>query len=150
MTALPPTYAPRPLRALPAWTIGALAVKVYHIGARPPSDALVQAARNEAARMDQAAMTEGEAHGLGFVVIHEGEAGTWLLMDWWAHGDILCQRLSLGRGLDFEPVDDRPLSACVWELAVISHERTAWLRHMMGGAADPEGYLSDRLETETV
>ena len=150
MTALPPTYAPRRLRVLPAWQIGALAVKVYHIGVSDPSKALVQSARDEAARMDQAAMTEGDAHGLGFVVIHEGEAGTWLLMDWWAHGDILCQRLSFGQNAQFEPVDDRPLAACVWELAVISHERDAWIRHMMSGSADPEGYLSDRLETETV
>ncbi|ETX15739.1 hypothetical protein OCH239_11180 [Roseivivax halodurans JCM 10272] len=150
MTTLPPTYAPRPLRTLASWQVGALAVKVYHIGAAAPSEDLLQAARNEAARMDQAAMTEADAHGLGFVVIHEGEAGTWLLMDWWAHGDILCQRLSLARGAEFEAMDDRPLAACVWELAVIGHERDAWLRHMMTGGPDPEGYLSDRLAAEAV
>ncbi|EPX87030.1 hypothetical protein Salmuc_03005 [Salipiger mucosus DSM 16094] len=125
-------------------------MKVYHIGAGAPSDALLASARDEAARMEAEARDEGGAQGTGFVVIHEGEVGTWLLMDWWAHGDILCQRLSLGDADGFAAQDARPLNACVWELPVLMHERDAWVRHMMGGAPDPEAYLADHLDKEAV
>ncbi len=141
----PPVYAPRPLRHLTLWQVGPIRAKTYHVGRRTPREDRVQAAHAAAARMGPESEAEGGSHGLGFVVLHEGEAGTWLLMDWWAHGDILCQRLSLDTGAGFRPADDRPLLACVWELPVIAHERGAWVRHMMRAAPSPDGYLADRL-----
>ena len=139
----PAPYAPRAGRALDPWAVGAMTLKVYHIGPRPPSDALLAAARSEAARVEAAAAAEGEAAGQGFAVLHEGQKGTWLLLDWWAHGDILCQRLSLDEGHGFAPVDDRPLTACVWELPFLSHERDAWVRHMMTERPDPTAWAAD-------
>lgn len=144
MTAVQ-VYAPRPLHHLAMWQVGQLRVKPYHIGHAAPEEARVAAARAEAERMAAESEAEGEAHGLGFVVLHEGEQGTWLPMDWWAHGDILCQRLSRDTGQGFAPVDHRPLLACVWEFPVLCHERGAWVRHMMQGAPSPDAYLADRL-----
>ncbi|WP_375261760.1 hypothetical protein [Palleronia sp.] len=140
-----PLYAPRPLRHLMMWRIGSIRVKPYHIGHAVPTEPRVSAARLEAERMAEAAATEGGSHDLGFAVMHEGDMGTWLLMDWWAHGDILCQRLSLNDGAGFRAVDDRPLAACVWELPVLAHERNAWVRHMMHAPVSADRYLSDRL-----
>ena len=94
--------------------------------------------------MEAAAEAEGGSSGLGFVVMHAGEMGTWLLMDWWAHGDILCQRLSLApAGGAYEPMDDRPLTACVWELPILMHERDAYVRHMLTARPDADAYLAD-------
>ncbi len=149
MTA-PPVYAPRPVRSLPVWTIGPMRVKPYHIGQSEPAETLRESARVEASRIEVESAAEGGAHDLGFAVLHEGQGGAWLLLDWWAHGDILCQRLSLDGGQGFEAVDARPLVACVWELPVILHERDAWVRHMMREPSSPEGYLSDRLRAGVV
>ncbi|CAM4388778.1 hypothetical protein [Palleronia rufa] len=143
-------YRPRPLRALPGWRVGGLRLKLYHIGTAAPGEALLALARDEAARIAPEAAREGGAHGLGFAVLHEGEDGTWLLLDWWAHGGILCQRLSLSTGAGFDPVAPRPLVACVWELPVLAHERDAWVRHMMRDPASPEGYLADLRPGATV
>ena len=41
----------------------------------------------------------------------------------------------------FEPMDDRPLLACVWELEVIAEERAAFVAHMMGARPDRTGWL---------
>jgi hypothetical protein len=139
----PALYRPRPARALGVWELGGMRLKVYHIGPAAPDAGRLEDVRAEAARIGPAARAEGEDHGLGFVVIHDGEVGTWLLLDWWAHGDILCQRLSLDDGGGFASVDDRPLTACVWELPFLAHERDAWVRHMMTGAPDPAAYLAD-------
>ena len=137
-------YAPRPCRVLDPWRIGGLALKLYHIGPVAPTDRLVAEARAEAHRIEAEAAREGGAAGPGFAVIHEGEVGVWLLLDWWAHGDILCQRLSLKTADGgFEAQDHRPLAACVWELPILAHERDAWVRHMMTAPASAEGYMSD-------
>lgn len=142
MTA-PPRYAPRPCRSLGTWRVGEMALKAYHIGASDPTGPRRDAATEEARRITRAADDEGASSGLGFLILHEGEMGAWLLLDWWAHGDILCQRLSLDAGTGFAPVDDRPLAACVWELPIIAHERDAWVRHMMDGTPDAQAYLAD-------
>ena len=71
----------------------------------------------------------------------------WLLVDWWRAGGIVCQKLlsaPLSSQADFKTVQ-APFLACVWELAVIGHERDAWVRNMMRAAPDAQGYLADRL-----
>lgn len=90
---------------------------------------------------------EGEAEGAGFCILHAGEAGIWLLVDWWAHKDILCQRLAFAdyTSGQFASVDHRPLHACVWEQIIHAHERNAWVKHMMTPSPDLEAYLADQL-----
>jgi len=122
---VPAAYVPRPMAPGDLWQIDGFRLKTYAIGlpgAAPPGDPLRAAARREAeARLPQAALAEGEAHGLGFVILHEGAQGVWLLMHWWAHREICCGRLSRADpgSADFAAVDHRPLVACVWEMRVL-------------------------------
>ncbi len=120
---------------------------VIHLANRPAPDPATLAEADAVARavLPPAAEEEGGSEGLGFVVLHEGLQGTWLLLHWWAHGDILCGRLMRADpgGHDFAPQDRRPLVACVWELVVIDHERRAWVRAMMREPPDPAAYLAD-------
>ncbi|PZX19105.1 hypothetical protein LX81_00805 [Palleronia aestuarii] len=148
MTQSPgPVYAPRLRRVLAPWRVGSLGLRVHWIDAREnetPPRPLLDAARDHAASvLPETVEEEGGAVGVGFVVLHRGEAGTWLLMDWWAHGDILCQRLSRSDpdATDFVSMDDRPLSACVWELEPIAEERARFVATMMNGAPDAAAYL---------
>ena len=149
MSGAPPArYAPRARGSADPWQLRGLVLKRLWISAGdPPDAALWDAARVAADTLPAAAEAEGGSSGLGFAVLHRGEAGTWLLLDWWAQGDILCQRLHRADpgSRDYQDVSHRPLAACVWELDAIAHERGAWVRHMMSGAPDPDRYLSDRL-----
>lgn len=144
-------YAPRRFTPLPAWDAAGLRLKPYAIRAAdapaPPPDLMAAARRSAEAGLAAAAPMEGGAEGFGHVVLHEGEAGTWLLLCWWAHGDICCERLLRAEpgGTDFVSVADRPLMACVWEMQVLAHENAAWMRHMMREPPDPEGWEADRL-----
>ena len=147
----PAPYRPRAMAPMGRLDAGGHTLKLYaiHPEDRPaPAERTWAAARAEAERIvPAAAEREGEAHGLGFAILHEGLQGTWLLLHWWAHGDILCGRLLRTEpgGFDFAPQDQRPLVACVWELAVIDHERRAWTRAMQAEAPDPGAYLADAL-----
>ena len=113
MTAQPvpaAPYQPRRFQQLGLWAPGPLQLKAYGTTWRdqpgPPVD-LQQAARVQLSKMLPAyAEAEGH-HGLGFAVLHEGQQGSWLLMDWWAHSHICCQLVAHAPegSLQFTPVD---------------------------------------------
>jgi hypothetical protein len=47
----------------------------------------------------------------------------------------------LRSGSDGDPI------ACAWDLSVVSHERAAWIRHVLANTAGPDldAYLADML-----
>jgi hypothetical protein len=51
--------------------------------------------------------------------------------------------------LIFLPPDSDP-SVCVWDLALQSFERAAWIKHVLLKADAPDfaGYLSDRMNSD--
>lgn len=126
----PEPYLPRRIAPLGVWQDDERALKAYAIQRDPDpavpmlADTVAAAARDAALRVrrEQAGPRD---HDLGYVIAHVGEEAVWLLVDWWISGGIVCQRMlsaPLGRPTQFEPVR-APALACVWELAVIAHER---------------------------
>lgn len=148
----PEPYVPRDILGLGVWTVGPLRLKAYGITWRGdgPNEVnatfaptLVDAARSHVVkRLPGEAEAEGH-QGLGFAVLHEDPLDIWLLMDWWAHGDMGCQLLSrcrVGGDAAFEAVH-KPYFACVWEMVVINHERNAWVDTILTERPNPEAYL---------
>lgn len=137
-------YEKRHFEFIDVEAVGELRIKWYGIGAHavPVDRATCGAAQAYVRRhLPEAVAAEGDDHGLGFAIVHEGKNATWLLIHWWAHSDILCQLMGhTNEDGDFVGTD-RPLHACVWEGVVISHEHRAWIETMMNGAPNPEAYL---------
>ena len=145
-------YAPRSVRWLDLLTFDAWRLKLYGItyrGERPVQalvDAAVIAARQ---RLPRPAVTD-DRYGVGFVGAHEGRGANFVFVDWWANEDELHHHAWLsskehpGR---LRPTGADDLTACAWDLAVIGHERTAWVRHVLAREHGPDldGYLADRL-----
>ncbi len=153
MSAAPlESYRPRPFGYLGLWQDGDWAFKAYGIHHRQSEagEPLIDPAVSKAAQrmvhglLPQAA--EGDHYGMGYVVLHQGTAGNWLLMQWWAHTDIRCQILARSEPASPErfEVVTRPLMACVWELVVIDFERRAWVETALTGSANRGAYL-DRI-----
>lgn len=147
-------YLPRAVTPLALWTAGPLRLKPYAICAagRQADPARLAAAQAHLARaLPPEVEAEGDADGIGFAILHFGEDADWLLADWWVRGDSLAQRLWQGRsgtdgeGTGFAALAPRPLVACLWELAVILHERAAFIAAMTGGSPDADAYLANRL-----
>jgi len=86
-------------------------------------------------------------HGAGYAIVHAGEMATWLLLHWWAFGDIAMGLIaSAPKGeRNFVSQGHTPIHACVWEQVVIAHERSAWVRHAMVERCDIDAYLADVL-----
>ena len=126
-----PVYVPRQMSSLGIWDIGGWRFKSYLIRAntsRPVSDAMIAAARMKVAGA-RGKLDATQHFNTGFVVLHEGLQGNWLLANWWTKGGI-CAEL-LWRATSESPATfndvDRPLMACVWELVPIDFERRAWV-----------------------
>lgn len=141
-------YAKRHFRFAAVLERDAFRIKLYTIRLDPEPVAkqiVDAAAAYTLERLPRAADEESDHHDLGFAILHEGEQAVWLLLHWWAHGDICCQRMALAaHGVEFVETD-RPFHACVWEGAVITHEHRAWIDTMLTEEPDPERYVASVL-----
>lgn len=153
MTQPPEPYLPRRIAPIDTWREADHTIKVYGIHRDPDlagpmlGDAAIAAARAAARAVLEKEAGNERSHGLGFCIVHVGEEAIWLLLDWWITGGIVCQRMlsaPLAQPESFTPVT-QPALACVWELAVIAHERDAWVRHMLTDRPDAEAWLDDVL-----
>ncbi len=82
--------------------------------------------------------------------IHLGLKGLWVLIDWWAYGDVLMHRHLHAPVTDpgaLQDVSTEGFGPCVWELTVQAHERRASLEHMLARPQGPDlqAYLDDGL-----
>ncbi|HNP64261.1 MAG TPA: hypothetical protein PKH39_10025 [Woeseiaceae bacterium] len=144
-------YKARSIRFLKCWEIADVCFKPYLITDDTdlaPCDPLIESARQcVEATFPEICNKEGHHHGFGYVILHTGEMKTWLLVNWWAYGDIALRMLVAAEpgSVDFASQDHRHFHACVWEHVVIDYERDAWVKHMMKRKSDSKAYLCDRL-----
>ncbi len=90
-----------------------------------------------------------------FTVLHQGTDGAFLLAYSWMWDNVLeCRTVCAGvpmlgcpdTDLTHFAAPDRNWIGCVWELAPLEHERSAWVRHMLEPSQpDLAGYLADQL-----
>lgn len=150
-------YKTRPVRYLETWEHEGWKVKVYGIsgiGERPARE-LVEAIKSVAARtLPQPATTE-DRYGIAFLYAHQGgDGGGYTSVNWWARENELYhyQFESSREALeDLKPIDETGGShCCVWDLAVMAHERQAWIDCILNNDAGPdlETYLARRLEAD--
>lgn len=145
-------YALRSARSLDLLTLDAWRLKLYGItyrGERPVQtlvDAAVAAAQE---RLPRPAVTD-DRYGVGFVGAHDGRGANFVFVDWWANEDELHHHAWLSSQEEpgrLRPTGPDDFTACAWDLAVIGHERAAWVRHVLARAQGPDldAYLADRL-----
>ena len=87
------------------------------------------------------------------MVLHRGSAGAYLNAYNWVWDNVLHCRTaasgdqpflgSTGDDLTDFTVIAKDLIGCVWELPPLEHERSAWVRHMLGDEPSIEAYLAD-------
>lgn len=149
MMLSPEPYCPRLIAPLGVWREAGHSIKAYGIHrdadlVGPILSEAVTASVRAAVRDVLDELGGGpRSHGLGYCIAHVGDEAVWLLVDWWISGGIVCQRMlsaPLTQPDTFTPVT-APALACVWELAVIAHERDAWVRHMLTERPEADAYL---------
>lgn len=148
-------YAPRSVRCLDVLELDGWRLKLYGITYRGerPAQPLVDAAVAVAQKRLPRPAVDSDRYGVGFVGAHDGRGANFVFVDWWANEDELHHHAwlsSKNEPGELRPVGPDDFTACAWDLAVIGHERSAWIRHILARAAGPDldAYLADQLSGE--
>ncbi|MFT5917274.1 MAG: hypothetical protein ACI81T_003789 [Bacteroidia bacterium] len=104
--------------------------------------------------LEVAENTKLDAHGVGFLIVHEGREGVWVLLNWWTDGEILGTEVyfaSFDKPTEIPKSPHKTALICTWELEVVIHERQAWILHVLENAEKPDfkSYLNDCLIQKT-
>lgn len=143
-------FKPRPTRATGVITINGWQLKNYEITLDGNDIAKDLIGAAHATLVDTLPTSPSLEPAVGFAILHRGLDGVWLLADLW-NGDILHQHTFTSRLSATLPVFTLvPVggpTACVWELTIHSHERDAYIRHILDPLTGPDidAYLSDVL-----
>ncbi len=146
-------YARRSLRPVDVWAMYGWKVKAYSLAfrderARPE---LVDAMRKlVAARLPRPAVSDAH-HGAAFACAHDGETGEFVFLCWWENENELAHVVWGGaKGSGLPERGTHQTRSCVWEAAVICHERAAWLRHVLANPSGPdlEAYFADMVSDD--
>ena len=148
-------YEMRPIRFLgvsttpSGWNVKSYAITVADLGGTLPDKGVGLAWQALIAALSVPSDIK-DGHGVAILTMHLGLRGFWVLVDWWASGDMLMHRHlrapidNLG---DLRDVSAEAFGPCAWELAVQAHERRAWLEHVLARPQGPDlpAYLKDGL-----
>jgi hypothetical protein len=123
-------------------------VKLHGLSAAPDSEldlAALEGARKAAAEALPRPGTDGGRYGVGFVIAHRSTNAYSYVIGWWSYGCLLSTAAYSARFSEPGDIARCPArqAGCVWELAVIDHERRAWTRTMLrdGVVGDVDAYL---------
>jgi hypothetical protein len=148
------TFTEKYLTSLPPIEAAGRQVKRYHIA--PVGQQIEDSVQRAAFELLPSLLPppEEDTPAASFAVLHRGSnAGAYLLAYSWVWGNVIeCASAAAGipyLGCPDESPDrftplSRPWIGCVWELAPLGHERSAWVRHVLAPAEpDLAGYLGD-------
>jgi hypothetical protein len=137
-------YHGRPACFLGLREISGHLVKAYSLCA--PDRAVTQQDIDNGVRIARAHLELGRTRGslgLAVLIMHAGADGDYVLVHTWIEG--LMSDLTVFAGPVGQPGRLRPgrtgLTPCVWEAAILTHERDAFAQHILDGS----GPIADRL-----
>lgn len=138
-------YEPRPLAFLEVRTVRGFRLKCYSIrhGERPLDLETFEAGLKRAEDELPTPPINAERPGVGFVIMHQGRTGDYLILCWWDRENELPLRVFI-RDRDGWRAAAGGESVCVWDLRVIWWEREAYVSTVLAGGA-VEAYLAARV-----
>ena len=146
-------YANRFLTIPDRVEVGGRQIKRYHINYE---DAEIGAAMQDPAYalLPRLLPEPDETPPASFSVLHRSPMGSYLLVYSWINTNVIELHAAVAGVPDLGAPDEdltnfavstRHWIGCVWELAPLEHERSAWVRHMLQPEVpDLAGYLADQ------
>lgn len=157
MTSFVPSepYASRSIRFLRLWEERGWRMKVYGIAYRreKPAPRLVAAALRLTGNCLPDPAVTATRYGVGYVGVHQGRGSNLVFVDWWEDENELHHRVFTSTPDHPGVFQDRtatPLTACVWDLAVMGFERQAWVASALQAPGRPDlgRYVATRFQGE--
>lgn len=153
---LPSAYQPRPVRFLELVECEGWTVKTYSISARRErvGEETLRRVRRQLPQWLKAAKAQAlPKYRLATLIVHEGREGVFAIVNWWVDENMLqhfVYRATDEHPDDFVLYSDTGIVTCVWELAVLWHERNAWVEHVLKKPDRPDvaAYLNAHLNAD--
>lgn len=149
------TYTPRFIRFLERYKFEAWNLKVYGISITDEGikkEDLEQAKDKLKEWFEKRSETNLATYQHATLIIHQGREGVFAILNWWIDENMMQHYVYLKEPdqTDFYPFSDKGIVTCVWEMAVLWHERNAWVKHVLMKNENPdfEAYVLDQLNTE--
>lgn len=146
-------YQPRLIEFHSVTNVNTWNIKLYTITFqdRFTSEIVLENAINKLPEWLKKTKTLGlETYKAGFLIVHEGRDGFWILFNWWT-GENMLQSVTFYTSFDdtnqFEETPKEGGMFCIWELEVVDFERKMWIEYILKKAENPdfEAYLNETL-----
>jgi hypothetical protein len=147
-------YISRPIRFLEIHRCGNWQVKVYSISIH--AEFVSGENQDQAKSQLQFWLEKSRVHALenyqiATLIIHECKEGCLAVLNWWIDENMLQNFVYLKtEQTGFIPFSENGITACTWELAIIWHDRNAWVKHILKKNDQPDfdGYLNEQLNQD--
>jgi hypothetical protein len=149
------TYQTRPIRFLEIYDCEGWQVKIYSISTKSEfvSDEQLGLAKGQLPNWLQKSNTTAlETYRIATFIVHEAKEGCFAVLSWWIDENMLqlFAYLRLYGAPDFKLYSGNGIVCCVWEMAVLCFERTAWTEYVLKRHGNPDfkTYLQQQLHTD--
>jgi len=147
-------YKTRPVRYIglikhEGWTVKAYSISAKH--AMVPDELIAFAKAQLSVWLQK---SEGyTTYNIAVLIVHEGVDGIFTLLNWWIDENTIQNQVffsAYDKPGTYVGLSENGVVACVWELAVLWHERNAWITHVLkkNDRPDWEGYVNDFLNAD--
>jgi len=148
-------YAPRSVRFKGHFLFEDWRIKLYSISVRNEhveESRLNEVKFNLSKWLEKSCAYPLDTYRMATLIIHEGKEGCFVILNWWIGENMLQNFCYLKRHgePDFQLYSDQGMMACIWEMAVLWHERNAWVRNILQQPQNPDvnAYLADGLNAD--
>lgn len=145
-------YQMRPVRFLEIYPCEDWYIKIYSISIKSEkvSAQNLQKCKNEILKwLKNSEFYDLETYKIATLIIHEGREGCFAIINWWIDENMLQNFVYMLKENtnDFQPFSHKGIITCVWEMAVLWHERNAWVKHILMQNENPDitSYLNEQL-----
>ena len=149
------TYQHRSIRFLKVHQHQQWKIKIYSISHKNEfaNNSLVMSAMENLENwLKLSETTTFDTYHIAILMLHDARDYQFAIINWWIDENMLQHYVyTLNKENQFELFSDNGIVTCVWELAVLCHERNAWVKHILMKNANPDwnSYLNDHLNQNT-
>lgn len=156
MKQIQSTYKTRPIRFMEIYQHQDWRIKIYGISIHNEfvrAEIIENAKKSLTAWLEKANIYPLDTYQIATLILHEGKEGCFAIINWWIDENMLQQFVYLApydNLSQFCLFSDKGIVTCVWEMAVLWFERSAWVENVLKKVpnADFETYLQQHFNAD--
>lgn len=131
------SYTKRAVRFIELYNCGLWQVKIYTLNFpdQKSSEVVMPEAKKKLPEwLGQSGNYSLPTYCVSTLILHKCKEGCFAIVNWWIDENMLQLYVYLAtneRPDHFELYSDKGIVTCVWEMAVLWHERNAWAEHVL-------------------